>query len=93
MAKLRAENDAPLPVLRPEYLLPGVSDSATIIFTVLHQAPTKVVCLGQALVEPKQFSRNEEHVQTVALAKQQASQSARRGLRKLNRGGSRGALD
>ncbi|CAM9179734.1 unnamed protein product, partial [Hapterophycus canaliculatus] len=54
-----------------EFLLPGVSDSATIIFTVLHQAPTRVVCLGQALVEPKQFSKNEEHVRTIPLAKQQ----------------------
>ncbi|CAM9289003.1 unnamed protein product, partial [Scytosiphon promiscuus] len=54
-----------------EFLLPGVSDSATIIFTILHQAPTRVVCLGQALIEPKRFSKNEEHVRTIPLAKQQ----------------------
>ncbi|CAN0359436.1 unnamed protein product, partial [Ectocarpus sp. 8 AP-2014] len=54
-----------------EFLLPGVSDSATIIFTVLHQAPTRAVCLGQTFVEPKRFKKNMEHVCTVALAKKQ----------------------
>ncbi|CAM9437338.1 unnamed protein product, partial [Ectocarpus fasciculatus] len=54
-----------------EFLLPGVSDSATIIFTVLHQAPTRAVCLGQAFVEPKQFKKNVEHLCTVTLAKKQ----------------------
>ncbi|CAM9410512.1 unnamed protein product [Ectocarpus sp. 6 AP-2014] len=54
-----------------EFLLPGVSDSATIIFTVLHQAPTRAVCLGQTFVEPKRFKKNVEHVCTVALAKKQ----------------------
>ncbi|CAN0070263.1 unnamed protein product [Ectocarpus fasciculatus] len=54
-----------------EFLLPGVSDSAIIIFTVLHQAPTRAVCLGQALVEPKRFKKNMEHVCTIALEKKQ----------------------
>lgn len=61
----------PSPFRPQEFLLPGVSDSATIIFTILHQAPTRVVCLGQALVDPRVFSRTEEHVRTVPLTKQQ----------------------
>lgn len=56
-----------------EYLLPGVSDSASIAFTVLHQAPMKTVCLGQALILPKQFSRIGEHTVRVSLGKQQVS--------------------
>ncbi|CAN0060611.1 unnamed protein product, partial [Pylaiella littoralis] len=59
-----------------EFLLPGVSDSATIVFTILHQAPTRVVCLGQVLVEPRAFTKNEEHVRTVSLAKQQVMVSS-----------------
>ncbi|CAN0446058.1 unnamed protein product, partial [Laminaria digitata] len=54
-----------------EYFLPGVSDSATIVFTVLHQAPTRAVCLGQALARPMNFPRIGQHVKTVALSKQQ----------------------
>lgn len=64
-----------MPCPLSEFLLPGVSDSATIIFTVLHQAPTRLVCLGQALVGPKHFKKGVEHVKTVPLGKQQASSS------------------
>eukprot|EP00904_Undaria_pinnatifida_P013799 jgi/Undpi1/954/HiC_scaffold_10.g04418.m1 len=56
-----------------EFFLPGVSDAATIVFTVLHQAPTRAVCLGQALARPKNFPKTGKHVKTVALSKQQVA--------------------
>lgn len=74
----------PPPLLRlrlPEFLLPGVSDAATIVFTVMHQAPARAVCLGQALVQPKRFRRAGEHELTVTLTKQHVSAFGTEGRR------------
>lgn len=57
-----------------ECLLPGVPSTATVVFTVLHQAPTRAVCLGQACVSPLSCKSEGGHLGTASLTPRKVSE-------------------